>query len=413
MVMPLFVGLAVVMVAVALALLLRPLRAAGDPAGKQRVLLQRAHAGGVLSAAEYQAKLAALPTASDPAPGAPRGWVLALAFCVPMLVVLLYLSIGAPDGLQPALAAAPTHSGEAGAGAGNQAMEDATRGLAERLAQQPDDRAGWLLLVRAYKVMQNYDAALAALASAAERWPDDPDILIERAGLLVLLDPEQRVSPEVEQLVDRVLAQAPADPQAHWLKGMAAYQAGAFAAAATHWQPLLDALPADAEGRDMLIAQINDAREHAGMPALPAAAADTTPAVPAPAVQAAATEPAAAANGAGPRLRVRIEIDPALQARLQPNDVLFVSARASVGPRIPLAARRISPIELPLELELSDADAMAPQFRLSSASEVIVSARVSHTGIANAAAGDFEAPPHTTATTATEPFTLRIDRARE
>src|SRR3546814_20227867 len=68
----------------------------------------------------------------------------------------------------------------AGGAAGNQAMEDATRGLAERLAKQPDDRAGWLLLVRAYKVMQKYDEALAALTTAGARWPDDPDILIER-----------------------------------------------------------------------------------------------------------------------------------------------------------------------------------------------------------------------------------------
>lgn len=168
---------------------------------------------------------------------------------------------------------------------------------------------------------------------------------------------------------------------------------------------MLDALPAAAEGRDGLLKQIADARARAGMPA---AAAETIAAAPA-----SAAVPAAGANGAVPRLRVRIEIDPALQARLQPNDVLFVSARASEGPRIPLAARRISPIELPLELELSDADAMAPQFRLSTASEVIVSARVSHSGVADPAPGDFEALPHTTATTASEPFTLRIDRERK
>lgn len=409
MVTALFIGLAVVMVAVALLLLLLPLRRHSDPTQKQRTLLQQAHAGGVLSEAEYQAKLAALPAAAMPSPGAPRGWILALAFCVPLLAVLLYFAIGQPDGLQPALAAAPTHSGADGASAGNQAMEDATRGLAERLAQQPDDRAGWLLLVRAYKVLQQYDQALAALSTAGERWPDDPDILIERAGLLVLLDSEQRVTPEVEQLVDRVLAQVPGEPQAHWLKGMAAYQAGAFADAAAHWQPALDSLPADADGRDMLISRINDARAQAGMPALPAVAASSTAAVPAP-----APATADSANAAGsPRLRVRVEIDPALQARLQPGDVLFVSARASNGPRIPLAARRITPIQLPLELELSDADAMAPQFRLSSASEVIVSARISHSGVANAATGDFEAPPHTTASSASEPFTLRIDHERE
>ncbi|MDP1696712.1 MAG: hypothetical protein Q8L45_02830 [Xanthomonadaceae bacterium] len=409
--MPLFIALAVLMVAVALVVLLLPLRAGRDPAQKQRSLLQQARAGGVLSEAEYQAKLAALPAASEATGGAPRGWILALAFCVPLLVVLLYLRIGEPAGLDPVIAAPPPHAGAVGDGAGSKAMEDATRGLAERLAQQPDDLAGWLLLTRAYKVMQKYDEALAALATAGERWPDDPDILIERAGLMVLRDPEQRVSNEVELLVDRVLKAVPGDPQAHWLKGMAAYQAGVFADAVAHWQPLLDSLPADSEGRDGLMQQVADARERAGMPAMPAAAASPAPQL--PAAQAPAVEPVAAATGEGPRLRVRIEIAPALKARLQPGDVLFVSARASTGPRIPLAARRLNPAELPMDLELSDADAMAPQFRLSTASEVVVSARVSHTGTADPAPGDFEATPHTTASSATEPFTLVIDHARE
>lgn len=395
--MALFIAFAAAMVVVALALLLLPLRTGNDPAAKQRALLRQAHAGGVLTEAEYQAKLAALPTAAAPAPGAPRGWILALAFCVPLLVVVLYMSIGEPAGLDPSAAAPPPHSGAVGSD--NQAMEEATRGLAERLAQQPDDLAGWLLLTRAYKVMQKYDEALAALASAGARWPDDPDILIERAGLLVLRDPEQRITSEVEQLADRVLKAVPGNTQAHWLKGMAAYQAGVFADAVAHWQPVLDALPADSEGRAELLSQIADARERAGMPA---AAAETI-----------AAAPVTAANGAAPRLRVRIEIDPAMKARLQPSDVLFVSARASSGPRIPLAARRLNPADLPIDLELSDADAMAPQFRLSTASEVVVSARVSHAGVADPAPGDFEALPHTTATTASEPFTLRIDRERE
>lgn len=388
--MAMFIALAVVMVVVALAVLLLPLRADRDPAATQRALLRQAHAGGVLSAAEYQAKLAALPATAGATARAPRGWVFALAFSVPLLVVLLYLRVGTPAGLNPAVTAAAPHSGTAGAG--NQAMEDATRSLAERLAQQPDDLSGWLLLTRAYKVMEKYDEALAALTTAGARWPDDPGILIERAGLLVLRDPEQRVSGEVEQLVDRVLAAVPDDTQAHWLKGMAAYQAGVFADAVAHWQPVLDALPPDSEGRAGLQSQIADARERAGMPA---------------------AAPAAAANDGAPRLRVRIEIAPELNARLQTGDVLFVSARASSGPRIPLAARRLNPADLPLDLELSDADAMAPQFRLSSASDVVVSARISHSGTANAAPGDFEALPHTTASTASEPFTLRIDRERE
>src|SRR3546814_13305152 len=68
-----------------------------DPASKQRALLQQARAGGVLSEAEYQAKLAALPPATGTPHAPPRGWILGLAFCVPLLVVVLYVSIGEPE----------------------------------------------------------------------------------------------------------------------------------------------------------------------------------------------------------------------------------------------------------------------------------------------------------------------------
>jgi len=410
MVMGWFIALAVLMVVVALALLVWPLLRQRDASRSQRELLQRAHAAGLLSDSEFAAKIAALPVANPATGNAARRWGLGLAFVVPLSVAALYSAIGTPDGLSvPVTTAASPHAGSGAAG--NTAMADATRGLAERLAKQPDDHDGWLLLARAYKVMENYDAALAALDTAAPRWPDDADILIERAGLMVLRDPQQRITPEVEKMVDRVLASVPDNSQAHWLKGMAAYQSGVFADAVKHWQPLLDAMPVDAQGREMLAAQVADARERAGMPPLPTVAPSTAPAAPAPPAPALAADAASAA--AGPRLHVRVEIDPALQARLQPGDVLFVSARASEGPRIPLAARRISPIALPLDLELSDADAMAPQFRLSTVTQVVVNARISHTGIANAAPGDFEAPPHTTATSASEPFTLRIEHVVE
>src|SRR3546814_6089577 len=108
-----------------------------DPASKQRALLQQARAGGVLSAAEYQAKLAALPPATGTPHAPPRGWILGLAFCVPLLVVVLYMSIGEPAGLH---VVAPAVAAHACGAAGHQAMADATPGLPDRLAQPPDER---------------------------------------------------------------------------------------------------------------------------------------------------------------------------------------------------------------------------------------------------------------------------------
>jgi len=68
--------------------------------------------------------------------------------------------------------------------------------------------------------------------------------------------------------------------------------------------------------------------------------------------------------------------------------VLFISARAAQGPRMPFAALRIPNPTLPMAFSLSDANAMSPQRLLSSAGEVIVEARLSLSGNAIRQPGD-------------------------
>ncbi|WP_424798528.1 c-type cytochrome biogenesis protein CcmI/CycH, partial [Pseudomonas viridiflava] len=58
----------------------------------------------------------------------------------------------------------------------------------------------------------------------------------------------------------------------------------------------------------------------------------------------------------------------------------FIFARAFDGPPAPLAVKRITVAELPAEVELSDADAMMPQLKLSNFPQVQLVARVSRAG---------------------------------
>ncbi|HEY5790728.1 MAG TPA: c-type cytochrome biogenesis protein CcmI, partial [Gammaproteobacteria bacterium] len=73
-----------------------------------------------------------------------------------------------------------------------------------------------------------------------------------------------------------------------------------------------------------------------------------------------------------------------------PGDTLFVYARASNGPRVPLAIVRRQAGELPLTVVLDDSQAMAPNFRLSGFPEVNVGARVSKSGNALPQPGDLQ-----------------------
>jgi cytochrome c-type biogenesis protein CcmH len=85
-----------------------------------------------------------------------------------------------------------------------------------------------------------------------------------------------------------------------------------------------------------------------------------------------------------------VSLSPALAAKAQPGDTVFVFARPADGARMPLALLRRQVKDLPLNFDLDDSLAMSPQARLSSVQRVVVSARVSKSGQAQPQPGDFE-----------------------
>lgn len=67
-----------------------------------------------------------------------------------------------------------------------------------------------------------------------------------------------------------------------------------------------------------------------------------------------------------------------------------MSAYAVDGPRVPLAVRRFSASQWPLEFSLDDSSAPNPAFALSKAVQVVVVAQVSARGAAAPSSGDLE-----------------------
>jgi cytochrome c-type biogenesis protein CcmH len=83
-----------------------------------------------------------------------------------------------------------------------------------------------------------------------------------------------------------------------------------------------------------------------------------------------------------------VSLDPKLRERAAAGDAVFSFARAVNGPRMPLAVSRTTAGALPYAFRLDDSMAMTPATPLSSASEVVVEARVSKSGSATPAPGD-------------------------
>ncbi len=384
-----FLLLAAAMLAAAMVLVLRPLlrRDPGaDDAARRLAALDRALAEGVLDETEYGRKRKALLVAPEAARQA-RTFplpALGIALLLPLGTVLVYLTVGSPQALDPAVAeAAATQDSPHGGAGGTPQMEMAIAGLEQRLQAEPDNFEGWMLLGRARKSLQRYEAARDALKRAFDLRPNDPDVMVEYAEAIALTDPEREIAGEPQALLEQAVADNPRHERALWLLGIGAAQAGDYGAAVARWEALLPLLGEDdAEIRSQVEAQLAEARSRASLPAVAATAAPTA--------DAASAAPAADTAASAPRLTIEVDIAPALAGRLAPTDVLYVFARAAEGPRMPLALQRLPGAKFPLTVILDDSMGMMPTMKLSSAAQVVVGARVSKTGVANPQRGDLE-----------------------
>lgn len=388
-----FWSIAVLMLLGTLALVLRPLmHRGGDERTRKLAALAAAREAGVLDEAEFAAKrdaLLAADASTPPARGVPMPLVLAIALLVPLAAIGLYMWKGTPVALDPASHA--RRAPPAGDAASAPEMEKAIAGLAERMKGTPDDLEGWVLLARAYKSTERFAEAREAFAKALALAPENAEIMVEYAEAIALATPDRALAGEARALLERALASNPDHQRGLWLMGISEAQIGAYPAAVAAWERLLPALPSDSEVAKQVAIQIAEARLRAGMPQSTVVAGPARGTAATPTQVAQAAEPAAEASAPdGARLVVQIDIAPELRAKLGAGDTLYVFARAPQGPKMPLAIQRIAGAKFPLTVTLDDTMGMTPQMKLSSASEVVVGARVSKSGVANAQSGDFE-----------------------
>jgi cytochrome c-type biogenesis protein CcmH len=315
--------------------------------------------------------------------GPARGWALGLALAVPVLAVSGYLAFGEPDALDPQKVAGQQQ------GFSREQVAEMVGRLEARLQQEPDNAEGWAMLARTYSVLGEFPKAAAAYERLAGLSPNDADVFADWADVTAAA--EGTVAGKADTLVAKALAIDPEHAKARAMAGTAAYQRGDYAAAAAHWEHILDRIPpTDEQLAQGVRASINEARGKAGLPPLPEAGT------------------AAAAPVAALKLSGRLEIAPALRAQLAPDDAVFVFARKPQGGP-PLAALRFRGSELPLAFSFEQATMMGGG---EVPPTVVVGARVSKSGNATAGKGDLEGALENIAADASG-VTLVIDRVRD
>mgnify|MGYP000232065031 CR=1 FL=1 len=270
----------------------------------------------------------------------------------------------------------------------NANIEGLVRQLEAKLAANPQDVKGWLLLGSSYTAMGRYARAADAFQQAYDLTKgENVESIIGLGEALALVD-EASLAGRAGQLFDAALKKAPTHPKALWYGSMAALQAGDLRSGRDRLQLLMEQNPPQ-ELRGVLERQIQDLNQQLG---------DVSPEASRKAQQGAQTAGVAAgrADTAAPSpaaqqrvIRASITITPQIQQQLREPMPLFVLARDPAAGGPPLAVQRRSSAEIPLTIELSERDAMMPTHTIAGVPRVQVVARLSRTGAPQAGSGDF------------------------
>ena len=190
-----------------------------------------------------------------------RAAAVVLGLCVPVLAAGVYASLGTP-GLPGRPFAEVERQVEPPAAAS--AFSEPVERLKARLASNPDDLEGWLLLGRSYVVLQRYPEAADALRRAATLSGSDADVL-GMLGEAIVWANDGVVVPEAAGIFRQVLDARPEDPAARFHLALARAQAGEVREAYDMWLALADDTPADAPWRGDLEQLIGQAAEVLGV----------------------------------------------------------------------------------------------------------------------------------------------------
>jgi cytochrome c-type biogenesis protein CcmH len=264
---------------------------------------------------------------------------------IPLLALAVYFTVGSPGMIQREAEHAVTA----------QQVEAMVARLAAKLRENPDDIDGWKLLGRSYGAMGRFQEAASAYAQAATRAPRDAQLLADFADALAM-SRGQSLQGEPEKLVQRALEIDPRNLKALALAGTAAFERKDFQKAADTWKRMLDVVPPDSEDARAIQANIEEALTLKSSRVV----------------------------------RGEVRLSDKLKGKVSPDDLVFIFARAVEGPPMPLAVMRKRVRDLPASFALDDTMAMAPQAKLSNYPRVVISARVSKSGIANPQPGDLQ-----------------------
>ena len=348
---------------------------------RQLLQLQELHASGALPAASYEESKALLErrlvdlvlNGKVAATASSRRLVAVLAAVVVVIAGAGYWWTGSPTQLgSTSNVATGDESGTTADNAPHGTNSDQVAAMVEklsaRLKDKPQDAEGWAMLARSYSVLGRHPEALLAYEKAIALRKDDANLLADYADSLAVKN-DRNLASEPLKWIERALKLEPHNVKALSLAGSEAFERKDYKKAVQFWQQVVDFGPADNPMVQQVASSLTQARELAGLPAVEKKAETASPKV------------AATVSGT-------VTIASTLRSQANPDDTVFVFARAAEGSRMPLAILRKQVRDLPIQFTLDDSMSMSPAASLATAKKIIVGARISKSGNAQPQAGD-------------------------
>lgn len=293
-------------------------------------------------------------------------WLLpVMLLCIPILTFGLYNNLGASadqhivDLIQRSVDIEPASP------EGAELSSQLYSALQKRVVQRPENIYYWTMLAQQTLAKGDIQTASDYYRQAIEVIPNNGYLLAQYAETLFILANSQFTA-TVTEVIDKAFAIDSSNPTILGLKGIQAFENQQWQRAITYWQGAMQQIDQNSVTASALLTGIARAKEQLQQTE-------------------SAQEPS---NGVPTGVELLVSIDPAIS--YSPEQTVFVALVAISGPPMPLAARKLRAGDLPIQISLSDADAVMAGHNLSSASEFKAIARLSQSGSATPQSGDWE-----------------------
>lgn len=234
-------------------------------------------------------------------------------------------------------------------------------GLRTKLLDTPEDATGWMLLGRVSGAINRIDSAIQAFEKSLKYDPSNIGTLSSYAQALLMTGQEQQVL-QAKNVLLHILTLEPDNTNAMGVLAIAATELGDKSLALENWQRLVAFIP-ESDPNFMAVKQrIVQLQAELGL--LGQSLEDNA-------------EPEAESLSLT-GVSVTVNISENLQNKLPKNGYLFVFAQESTGQvKMPAAVVKMPLQGFPVVVELSDANAMMPNYTLSQLQQAKLVARIS------------------------------------